>query len=216
MMGNSDRFKITVRGLGGHASMPHQTIDAIVVANQIISALQTIVSRNVDPLASAVITIGKMEGGYRYNVVADQVTLEGTVRTFLDETKKQIKDRFHTVVTGVAQSMGAEVDIEYWDGYPATVNTPKWTKLVKQTAMDLFGSESVPTVNPCLGGEDFGRFLKQYEGVYYWLGSSIGKGQKPLHDPHFEINEEALSYGMKLMSQAAINTLTELNQKEEV
>jgi metal-dependent amidase/aminoacylase/carboxypeptidase family protein len=154
-----------------------------------------------------------MKGVETDNVVADQVTMEGTVRTFTDETKKQIKERLHSIVTGVADSMGAEVDIEYWDGYPATVNTSEWTEIVKQTAVDMFGSESVPNVIPCLGGEDFGRYLQNYKGVYYWLGSSTGEGQKPLHDPHFEVNEDALSYGMNLMTQAAINTLSALNKK---
>lgn len=212
MMGNSDRFKIVVKGSGGHAALPHQTIDAIVVANQMITALQTIVSRNVDPVDAAVVTIGKIEGGYRYNVVADQVTLEGTVRTFTNETKAIVKNRFHSIVKGVAQSMGAEAEIDYLDGYPATVNTPEWAERVKNTAIKLFGNESVPEVTPCMGGEDFGCFLQKYPGVYYWLGTSIGEGQKPLHDPNFIFNEDALPYGIELMTQVAIDTLNQLNE----
>ncbi|WLD93590.1 M20 family metallopeptidase [Alkalihalobacillus sp. AL-G] len=214
IMGNSDRFKIVVRGAGGHASMPHQTIDAIVAANHIVTALQTVVSRNVDPLDSAVVTVGKIEGGYRYNVVADEVTLEGTVRTFQDETKQKVKERFHAIVKGVAEGMGAQVDIDYLDGYPATVNTPEWADLIKHTAQSMFGKESIPSLPPSMGGEDFGRFLVNYPGVYYWLGTSIGEVQKPLHDPAFQLNEEAIPLGIKLMTQAAIDTLSRLNQKD--
>ena len=216
IMGNSDRFKIVIKGASGHASMPHQTVDAIVVANQVISALQTIVSRNVDPMDSAVITIGKIEGGYRYNVVADEVTLEGTARTFRDETKALVKDRLHTIVKGIVDAMGANADIQYWDGYPATVNTPEWADLVKATASRLFGESSVPSLQPSMGGEDFGRFLQKYPGVYYWLGTSTGEGQKPLHDPQFKVNEDAIPIGIELMAQAALDALNQLQEKGEV
>ncbi|WP_243292218.1 M20 family metallopeptidase [Bacillus sp. FJAT-47783] len=215
MMANSDRFKISVKGSGGHASMPQQTIDAIIVANQIITILQTIVSRNVDPIESAVITIGKVNGGYRYNVIADEVTLEGTVRTLSNETKNKVKNRFHEVVNRIVQSMGAEVVIEYLDGYPATINTENCVTQLKKTVENLYGIQSVPEVSPSMGGEDFGRFLLKYPGVYFWLGSSNGDGQKPLHDPYFEFNEDALPYGIEVMGQVAINMLAELNEEVE-
>src|SRR5215208_3097941 len=124
--GVSVHFKATIEGEGGHASKPHQTIDAIVVANQVINSLQTVVSRDVDPLRSAVLTIGKIRGGTRYNAVAQRATLEGTIRTFGSETKETVKERFHSLVGGVAESMEASAHIKYWDGYPATVNTPEW------------------------------------------------------------------------------------------
>ncbi|SEQ63453.1 M20 metallopeptidase family protein [Piscibacillus halophilus] len=210
MMGNSDRFKITIKGSGGHASMPHDTIDAIVVANQVITALQTIVSRNANPFDPAVITVGKIEGGYRYNVVADEVTLEGTIRTQSHDMKDKVKRRFFEVVNGVSESMNAEAEIDYFDGYPATVNSERWAERVKQTVINMHGEEAAPSVTPSLGGEDFGRFLLKYPGVYYWLGTSIGEGQKPLHDPNFKLNEDAIPYGVTTMAQVAIDTLKDL------
>ncbi|MBD8071205.1 M20 metallopeptidase family protein [Bacillus sp. PS06] len=213
MMGNSDKFRIVINGSGGHASMPHQTIDAIIVANQVITALQTIVSRNVDPIDSAVITIGKIEGGVRHNVVADQVTLEGTVRTLSNEVKGKVKSRFFSIVEGVTEAMDAGVEIEYMDGYPATVNTPEWVEVIKNSLANQFGESSVPAVSPSLGGEDFGRFLLKYPGAYYWLGSSVGENQKPLHDPRFIFNEEALAYGIEGMAQAALDIIYTLNEK---
>ena len=111
--GASDRFKVTIEGQGGHASKPHQTIVAIVVANQVINSLQTVVSREVDPLRSAVLTIGKIRGGTRYNAIAQKATLEGTIRTFGSQTKKRVKEHFHSIVGGVAESMEASVHIRY-------------------------------------------------------------------------------------------------------
>ena len=214
IMGNSDRFKLVVKGSGGHASMPHQTNDAIIIANQVITTLQTIVSRNVDPVQSAVLTIGRIEGGYRYNVVADRVTLEGTIRTFTDETKQLVKERFHTIVKGIAQTMNAEIEIEYLDGYPATVNSEEWSNQIKETAIRLYGEESVPEMMPSMGGEDFGRYLQKYPGAFYWLGTSVGEGQKPLHDPEFRLDEKALPIGVEFMTEVTIATLKKLVNEE--
>ncbi|GIN84878.1 peptidase M20 [Heyndrickxia sporothermodurans] len=215
MMGASDRFKIVIKGSGGHASMPHQTTDAIIVANQVITSLQTIVSRNVDPLDPAVITIGRIEGGYRYNVVADEVTLEGTVRTLKKQTKKKVKERFFSIVKGVAESFNAHAEIDYLDGYPATMNTPEWAVLVKETVINSFGQNAAPEVAPSLGGEDFSRFLLNYPGVYYWLGTAIDTGdpQKPLHDPQFKLNEKAFPIGIEMMVNVAINALVKLENE---
>lgn len=212
IMGNSDRFQVTIHGAGGHASMPHQTVDAIIIANQVISAIQTIISRNANPMDSGVITIGKITGGYRYNVVADTVVLEGTIRSLSDDTKKLLKKRFHEVVQGTTEMMGGTCEIDYSDGYPATVNTKRWAEVVRNSAKRQLGDEGAPEVIGSMAGEDFGRFLKKYEGVYYWLGTSIGENQKPLHDPGFMIDEQALLIGTELMAQAALDVLAELNE----
>ncbi|WP_216830772.1 M20 metallopeptidase family protein [Alkalihalobacterium elongatum] len=216
MMGASDRFKVEIEGSGGHASMPHQAVDAIIVANTVISNLQTIVSRNVNPVDATVLTIGKIEGGYRYNVVADKVTFEGTVRTFKNETKQMVKERFFSIVQGVSQSMGAKAKIEYFDGYPATINDEKWAHRVMRTSHELLGAQSTPLVEPCLGGEDFSRFLLKYPGAYFWLGSAIPglEKQKPLHDPKFTLNEKAIPVGIELMAQVVVDTLFQLRDEE--
>jgi amidohydrolase len=216
IMGASDRFKITIKGSGGHASMPHQSNDAIIIANNLITQLQTIVSRNTDPLDSAVLTIGKIEGGYRYNVIADQVTLEGTIRTFKKEVKDMVKSRLYTITEGVEKSFGAGVQVDYSDGYPATVNTPEWSDLVRSSAEKVLGEGSVPTVSPSLGGEDFSRFLQRYPGAFYWLGTSAldPEPQYPLHDPRFTLNEDALPKGVNLLVQLALDSLSKLEKKE--
>lgn len=213
IMGNSDRFKIKVTGSGGHASMPHDTIDAIVAANQIVTSLQTIVSRNANPFDPAVVTVGKFNAGFQYNVIAETAELEGTIRTQSDEMKQKVKKRFFEVVENVAEAMGAKVEITYLDGYPATVNDAEWAEQVHTTVEEMYGEEALPALTPSLGGEDFSRFLQKYPGVYYWLGSSVGEGQKPLHNPSFRFNEEAIPYGIEAMSQVAIDTLQTLKNK---
>ncbi|WP_411844270.1 M20 metallopeptidase family protein [Salinicoccus sp. HZC-1] len=210
IMGNSDKFFLRIKGSGGHASMPQDTVDAIIVANQVVSSLQTIVSRNADPMEPAVVTVGRFEGGTKHNVIAETVEIEGTIRTQSDKMKKLAKERFFEIVQNVTSAMGAEVDIEFYDGYPATVNTEKWADQLHETVFKLYGEKALPKVNPSLAGEDFSRFLQNYPGVYYWLGSSVGENQKPLHNPAFRFNEEAIPYGVEVMSQAAIDTLNTL------
>jgi len=215
MTGASDRFKVTLEGEGGHASKPHQAMDAIVVANQIINSLQTLVSRDVDPLRSAVLTIGKIRGGTRYNAIAEKVTLEGTIRTFGPETKEKVKERFHSIVSGVAEAMEATAHIKYWDGYPATVNTPEWAERVRKTAQDLLGPDATQEIEPSLGGEDFGRFLLKYPGVYFRLGTAPPNAteKKRLHDSRFDIDEAALQIGTELIAQLAVDALYQLKDQ---
>ena len=214
IMGNSDRFKLVIKGSGGHASMPHDTVDAIIVGSQVIKALQTIVSRNADPYEPSVVTVGKFQAGTQHNVIAETAEIVGTIRTQSNDVKTLIKERFHGVVGNVVEAMGATVEIEYLDGYPATVNSAEWAEQMRQTAVNLYGEESVPAYRPSLAGEDFGRFLLKYPGVYYWLGTSVGEGQKPLHNPSFKVNEDAFKYGIDVMSQGAIDTLARLKEKQ--
>ncbi|PYZ92702.1 carboxypeptidase [Salipaludibacillus keqinensis] len=215
MMGNSDRFTITIKGSSGHASMPHQTNDAIIAANQVITGLQTLVSRNTDPLESAVVTIGKIQGGTRYNVIAEEVTLEGTVRTYKNDVKTMIKQKMSEIAEGIATSMGATAEVKYLDGYPATMNSERWASLVKSTAQQTLGEEATPDIQPSMGGEDFGKFLLKYPGAYYWLGTAIPSRtvQRPLHDPEFDIDERALKIGVECMTHVTINTLQSLKEK---
>ncbi|WP_181347554.1 M20 family metallopeptidase [Thalassobacillus sp. CUG 92003] len=212
MMGASDRFTITIKGKGGHASMPQQGNDAIMISSHILTSLQTIVSRNVNPLDSAVVTVGTIHGGYRYNVIADQVVLEGTVRTYKQEVKSRVKERFYTLVEQTAAAFEGEVEIEYLDGYPATVNSPEWAENARHSAEELFGEASTPEVDPALAGEDFARFLEHYPGAFIWLGTQIEDKdeQMGLHDPGFKLNEAALPKGSALFAKLALDALDQL------
>lgn len=213
IMGNSDRFKITITGSGGHASMPHSTVDAIIVANQVVSGLQTIVSRNVNPMEPAVITVGRFEAGTKHNVIAETAELEGTIRSQSDGTKALLKKRFFEVVNQITAAMGAEAEIDFYDGYPATVNDLKWAAQLKHSINNIYGEDATPSLVPSLAGEDFSRFLQEYPGVYYWLGTSVGEGQKPLHNPGFKLNENAFEYGITAMVNMALDSLNTLAEE---
>ena len=217
MMGASDTFKITLKGKGGHASMPHLTNDPIVTAAYLITNLQSIVSRNLNPLEASVITIGKIEGGEAKNIISNKVYLEGSIRTYDANIKKNLKKRFFEITNHVAEMYNNEVVIEYLDGYSATINTPKWARLVRETAQSLFGKEATPDVQPSLAAEDFSRFLEEIPGAFFWLGTRLEdtEKQKGLHDSMFQINEEALIKGSALLTKLAINTLNELKKGEK-
>lgn len=215
MMGATDRFKLVINGKGGHASMPHQTSDAVVIAGHMVTSLQTVVSRNIDPLESSVLSIGKIEGGYTHNVIADQVVLEGSIRSYSTDVKKVLKERFHKIVRHTADMFEGDVEIEYLDGYPATINTPEWAALARNTARKVMGEHAAPNVEPSLAGEDFSRFLEQYPGAFVWLGTQIEneEEQRPLHDPRFKLNEAALPNGSAFLVQLAVDTLDKLGRE---
>ena len=213
IMGNSDKFKIIIKGSGCHASMPHSTTDALITANQVVNVLQTLVSRNANPMEPAVLTVGRFEAGTKHNVIAETAELEGTIRTQSDETKAMMKKRFFEVVENVVHSMGAECEIIFDDGYPATVNDERWASALRQSLVKLYGESAVPSLQPSLAGEDFSRFLQKYPGVYYWLGTSVGEGQKPLHNPAFRLNEDAFKYGITGMVNMAVDTLNALSEE---
>lgn len=214
IMGNSDKFKIIIKGSGGHASMPHSTIDALITGNQVVNALQTLVSRNANPMEPAVLTVGRFEAGTKHNVIAETAELEGTIRTQSDGTKAMMKKRFFEVVENVVASMGAECEIIFDDGYPATVNDAHWASELRKSIVNLYGEAAVPSLQPSLAGEDFSRFLQKYPGVYYWLGTSVGEGQKPLHNPAFRLNEDAFKYGITAMVNMAVDTLNSIAKEE--
>ncbi|KNC56062.1 amidohydrolase [Thecamonas trahens ATCC 50062] len=158
VMANSDKFDIAVVGSGGHGATPHSAVDAVVVAGSLITALQTVVARSVDPLASAVLSLGFVRGGYAHNVIADRVELGGTVRALDDSVRDTVAARIRSVCNGVASTFGATIDCTYTHGYPATVNAPEPTKLVAAAAKDVVGSAGVTDPYRTLCGEDFAYF----------------------------------------------------------
>ena len=212
MMAQSDRIYITVKGKSSHASQPHNGIDAIVTAGHIITALQTVVSRNVDPMESAVITIGTIHGGSRYNVTCDKVVLEGTVRTFNPEISAIMPNRIKTIAENVATALDAECEVEYVEGYSATVNDEDLANKFIGYFSDAIGEENVLIPNqPASGGEDFSEFTKVVPSVFYWLGmeSEINEGKTTLHNPNLLVDERCIPVGIKTMVAGSIDFLNE-------
>ena len=206
IMASVDTFDLTINGRGGHAAMPDQCIDPIIIASQVVSALQTIPSRNTHPVDSLVISVTKIHAGDAYNVIPDSVQMHGTVRTFQPETRKEIPSSMLRVTEGVCAAYGGTCELNYMSGYPATINSVAETEISAKAVVDLFGEENIirnPT--PSMGGEDFSYMLETRPGCYVWLGIGPGKGEGGcmLHSSRYDFNDDILpigaSYWVKLV-----------------
>lgn len=201
LMAATEFFHCTIHGRGGHGAIPHQTVDSIVVMAQVVNALQTIVARNVDPLKSAVVTIGELHAGSAVNVIADQARMGGTIRYFDDVYEGFFEQRLHQVIGGICQSHGATYNLDYNPLYPPVVNDPDITDLVRSVALSL-AETSAGVVPDCqtMGGEDMSFFLKAVPGCYFFLGSANAAKDLayPHHHPRFDFDEAALSTGVEM------------------
>jgi amidohydrolase len=217
MTASSDRVDITIHGRSGHAARPHQTIDAILVSSHVISALQHIISRRIDPLHPAVITIGTISGGTVANIVADTVEMTGTVRSLNSAIRDQLPDLIEQVVKGITESMGAGYDFTFTRGNPSVVNDETLTSLVMGAGRDILGSDKViDLAEPTMGGEDFSLFAEKVPGTFIRLG--VGNNEKgivhPLHHILFDIDEDALPIGVKVMAWSALRYLANEHEHE--
>jgi hippurate hydrolase len=198
VMAATDEIVITVRGKGGHAAMPHLTVDPVVTTAQIIAALQTIASRNVSPLDSIVVTVASMETSQTnvFNVIPDFVKLIGTVRTFRAETRVMAQKRIREIVAGISAAMGGSADIEYKLGYPSTINTEREAVFAAKVGERVFGKNNVFTdAEPTMGGEDFSYMLQARPGAYVFLGQGGGPNNCFLHNPGYDFNDEVIPLG---------------------
>lgn len=201
----TDEIEIIIHGRGGHAAYPDHGVDAIVCAAQVITALQTLVSRNVSPLSSAVLSFGVIEGGKAGNVICDRVRLFGTLRTVDPKLRAFCHKRIREIAQSVALAFGASAEVNVLEGYSALVNHDRETDLVLDLAAELFGRGHVKIKNePSMGGEDFSYFVEERPGAFYHLGCTpIDRLPAPaLHNPHFTADERCIHQGM--MMQTAI------------
>ncbi|MDT8316818.1 MAG: amidohydrolase [bacterium] len=210
MTAAADSIDIVIKGKSGHASRPHQTVDAVLVSSMVISAIHHIVSRRTNPLHPAVISIGSISGGSAKNIIADRVEMEGTVRTLDKDLREKMPEIIEGVIKGVTASMGAEYEFSYTFECPAVINDPVVDELVSSCASDIVGSEnSIELGEPMMGSEDFALFTEKAPGVLFRLGT--GNREKgivaSLHNPHFDIDEEAIIIGTKMMSWIAARYL---------
>lgn len=210
MTAAADRIRIVVKGRSGHASRPHQTVDAVLVSSMVISAIHHIVSRRTDPLQPAVISIGTIRGGSAENIIADYVEMEGTVRTLNSEMREEMPDLIENVVRGVTLSVGAEYEFEYECVNPPVINDSGLDNLVKRCAVDVVGDKGVVELpEPMMGAEDFAIFMEKIPGALFRLGT--GNEEKgivsSLHNPHFDVDEDSIIIGTKVMSWIAASYL---------
>jgi len=209
-MAATDFFTLKLFGVGGHGAYPHLSVDTIPVAALVVTALQSIVSRTVDPLAAAVLTIGTIRGGFRSNVIAPEVEMTGTVRTFDPHLRRAMPERLERIVKGVCDGHEARYELNYTMNYPPVINHEAGTQLVEEVARKALGIDRVHHVPPSMGGEDFAYYLEKVPGCFYWLGCEPkGRERAPmLHSPDFDLDETSLLTGIEVMSRAALTFLS--------
>jgi amidohydrolase len=204
IMAGGDAVIIKIEGRGGHAARPHKCIDSVLVGAQLITALQSIVSRSVDPLESAVISICEFHAGTARNVIPQTAELKGTVRTLDPEVRKLVERRVREVVAGVAQITGASIDLAYEHGYPVTVNHARQTDVATRAAGEIAGDANVHEMPPLMAGEDFAYMLEQRPGALIFCGNGDSAG---LHHPAYNFNDEAIVFGTSYWIRLVENTL---------
>ncbi len=204
----ADAFGFIIEGKGGHGAAPHMGVDAIAVAAQVITALQTVVSREVDPVDPVVITLGTIKGGYRENVIADTVEVRGTVRTTSEKTRAEMPERIERIIAGVTCAMRASYKLMFVPGYPPLVNDEGMSQLVMTTAIEMLGPDNVELARvPTMGAEDFSYFLKHAPGCFFRLGGGIPDKRYPGHHPMYDFDEDAMPYGSALLAAIAWKAL---------
>ncbi|AIE86799.1 M20 metallopeptidase family protein [Fimbriimonas ginsengisoli] len=208
LMASATELHITISGKGSHAAYPHLGIDPIVVASHVITALQTIASRSVDPLDSVVVTIGKVEAGLAHNVIPEKAHLSGTVRTLQDSTFALVKSRIVEIVRNVAAAFGAQGEAEFLGSYPVTFNHTEPTDRFREVARATLGSQFVhEEAAPSMGAEDFSFYGREVPACFYFLGlrSPEQTTYPNLHSPRFDFNDAAIPVGVELMCELALN-----------
>jgi amidohydrolase len=208
-MAASDRFTVTIKGRGGHGAAPHVGIDPVVAGAQVITALQTIVSRSVDPLEAAVVTVTSLDGAEAFNVIPDSVELRGTIRTFKPEVRKTVLERFETICVGVSKALGCQAEVELKSITPAVSNDAELAQRVYKVASEIYPQAEISTVERTMGSEDMAYMMEDIPGCYFFIGSAdhdrgLDAGH---HHPKFDFNEDALVTGAALMASVVVDLM---------
>ena len=199
MMAAADRFTLTVTGKGGHAARPHDCIDPVVVSAHLITALQTVASRSVDPLESAVVSVCSVRAGDAFNVIPQSATLLGTVRTLSSSVQDLCETRIRALAEHVGAAFGASIQVDYVRGYPVTMNEPSRAAFMAEAAKAVAGEAGVDlTIPPLMGAEDFSFMLEERPGAYIFVGNGDTAG---VHSPDYDFNDEATPYGVSLWAR---------------
>jgi hippurate hydrolase len=215
VMAGTCAFEIAVHGHGCHAAMPHQGVDTLVAASQLVLALQTIVARNLHPCESAVVSVTQIHGGEAWNIIPDDAVLRGTIRTFKPEVQALIERAVERLCSGIASAFGAQITVKFDHRYPPTVNSVAETELCRRVAGALFGESKVRKDElPSMGAEDFAYMLREKPGCYVWLGNGPGTGGCTLHNPHYDFNDDILPLGVSYWVKLAETALPVSNDRK--
>ncbi len=205
VLASADKWNCTVRGRGGHGAMPHHTVDPIVAAAQIINALQTIVSRNVPPLRTAVVSVGAVHAGDAFNVIPEEVRMTGTIRTYDATTREMVVERMHDVFGGVSAACGSTAELRVRPLTPAVVNDESVAEVVRQAAREILGEQNVTGRERTTGSEDAAFFMQDVPGCYFFLGAANAERRLvfPHHSSRFDFDEAALVFGVAILHRVA-------------
>jgi amidohydrolase len=204
IMASTDAVDIRIEGRGGHAARPHISIDSVLVGAQLITAMQSIVSRSVDPLESAVLSICEFHAGNARNVIPQSAELKGTIRALTPEVRTLVEKRLREVIDGMARMTGAKIDLDFERGYPVTVNHAAQTDVASRIAREVAGDGNVHEMPPLMGGEDFAYMLERRPGAFIFCGNGDTAG---LHHPAYDFNDDAIVYGTSYWIKLVENTL---------
>lgn len=206
VMASADRFEITIRGKGGHGAQPHRTKDAIVTASQLVVNLQQIVSRKVNPIDSAVVSVGSFIADNAFNVIADKAKLGGTVRTFNNDLRASIEEEMERIIKGTCYAANSSYDFSYVRGYPAVVNHQEETDYLVECAKKIDGITTIEETEPHMGGEDFAYYLQHVKGTFFFTGArpTYTSENYPHHHPKFDIDEKSMLIAAKTLGTAAL------------
>jgi len=202
MMAAFDIFDLTIRGRGSHAAMPHQGVDSILMASKVVDALQSITSRNIDPIDSLVVSVTQIHGGDAYNVIPDEVVLRGTVRSFSEAVRDGVEPAMRRIADGVCAAFGGTAELRYERRYPATVNSVEETEHAEAAALAIVDDAKIDRKPvPSMGSEDFAYMLREKPGSYVWVGNGAAEGGCMLHNPGYDFNDEIIPIGVTYWSE---------------
>ena len=209
VLASSDWFQIIIKGKSSHGARPHEGIDSIVLASQVVLSLQSTISRTIDPTDPTVLSIGKISGGKRSNIIAEEVLLEGTVRTLSKTNREKIPQIIENVVRGITQSFGANYTFSYRKGSPSVYNHPELVKIIRPTFLEVLGEENVKDLKPQMVAEDFAYYCQNIPGFFFLLGvkNPEEKTIAPLHSPYFNPDERSIPLGIKIMCHLLLDIL---------
>ena len=207
-MAAPDAFDLVIRGSGGHAAMPQRVVDPVVIAAQVITALQSIVARNVDPVDQAVISITRIEGGTAYNIIPEEVRIAGTIRSFDPATRSALASRLEAVASGLAASLGGSAELTVHEGPPAVVNDAWTTERVREVARRVVGDEAVDEAPMIMGGDDMALWMNQAQGCYFFFGTRSNDATGfPHHHPRFDVDDAVLPKAADVLANVIVDLL---------
>jgi hippurate hydrolase len=212
VMAGADRFEITVTGHGGHAAMPHQAVDTVVAGAALVQALQTLVSRNMDPQDATVVSVTRFHAGHADNVLPEQAVLGGTVRCFRPELQDALEEGMRRICNGIETTYRVKIGLQFERGYPPTINAEEPSFICREVARQVVtqgtsGSEVFTQLKPSMGAEDFAYLARVVPGCYAWLGNGPGEGGCMLHSPHYDFNDDIIATGIRYWVRLVERTL---------